>query len=177
MKKRSLFGWLAMLSGIGMIALSVVAFAAPEGKFTYLYAITALLAGITDLVFYINGERYTGAGPIASLLCGVFGIMVGAVLLAYSDPSQHLEIGILLSLWIGSHSVFRLVNLKTQKKVAGCMSHYISLAISILGLLIVAVLLIYPAFFVNISLAWGIYLLCAGVDSFLMGLSKLGSRR
>ena len=60
MRRRSGFGWLELLIGIGLIALGILAFAKPDFALTglvFAYGIAAVVMGIADIVLYIQVEH------------------------------------------------------------------------------------------------------------------------
>ena len=86
MRKRSAFGWLELIIGIIMVFLGVFIFVRPETALTGIvirYGIIAVVMGITDIMFYVKMERYTGFGPAVSLISGIFSVMAGIMLLVY----------------------------------------------------------------------------------------------
>ena len=77
MKNRSGFGWIGFISGLCMLLLGVFTFIRPESMFTWftvIYGLIAVITGVCDIVFYIKAERYTGFGPVISLIFGVLGV-------------------------------------------------------------------------------------------------------
>ncbi len=177
MKTRSKFGWLELLSGLGMMALGIAAIAAPNRDLTYLYAAVALITGINDILFYVKAGEYSGLRPIVSLICGMLSIMVGAVLLAYPNSGMEIRYSLVFPIWYGGHCLFRLVNLKVHHQVAEKWSFWMSLMISILGLIFVVLMLLDPGILpFELHVISGIYLLASGVDNIAIAFSKLGGK-
>ncbi len=177
MKNRSKFGWLELLSGLGMIALGVLAIIKPEMDLTYLYAAVALITGINDVVFYVKAGDYTGFRPIVSLVCGMLSIMVGAVLLAYPNSGAEIRYTLVFPIWYAGHCIFRLMNLNVQHKVAGSFPYYFSMILGIVGLFTAAVMHMCPEVLdMKLNVLSGIYLIASGLDCFSIAFSKLGGK-
>ncbi len=177
MKTRSKFGWLELLSGLGMIALGIAAIAAPKKDLTYLYAAVALITGINDILFYVKAGEYSGLRPIVSLICGMLSIMVGAVLLAYPNSGMEIRYSLVFPIWYGSHCLFRLVNLKVHHQVAGSFNFWFSMILSILGLFTVANMLLCPEVLnMKMNVLSGVYLIASGIDCISIAVSKLGGK-
>ena len=84
MKSRSSFGWLELIIGILLILLGVFTIVKPGVALTGLvvvYGIVALIMGIADIVLYVRVERYTGFGPMVSLISGILSVMTAIMLL------------------------------------------------------------------------------------------------
>ena len=86
MRKRSSFGWLVLLSGLLMIVLGILIFVVPGFIMTglvYAFGIAAIVMGVADIVLFIRVERYTGLGPILSLVTGIISVMSGIALMIH----------------------------------------------------------------------------------------------
>ena len=71
MRRRSGFGWFELFIGILLIALGVWVFVNPSHALTgmaFAYGIAAVIMGVLDIVLYARVERYTGWGPVVSLI-------------------------------------------------------------------------------------------------------------
>ena len=78
--------WLAGGIGIVLIVLGVWMFTNPGLALTTLvfaYGIAAIIMGIADILLYIQIHRFTGFGPITSMISGILSVMSGIMLLAY----------------------------------------------------------------------------------------------
>lgn len=83
MRRRSGFGWLELAIGIVLIGLGILAFAKPDLALTglvFAYGIAAVVMGVADIILFIQVERYTGFGPMLSLISGVLSVMTGLIL-------------------------------------------------------------------------------------------------
>lgn len=86
MRRRSGFGWLELAIGILLILLGALAFLRPDlalNSLVFAYGVAAVVMGIADIILYIEVERYTGFGPILSLIAGVLSVMSGVMLAVY----------------------------------------------------------------------------------------------
>ena len=70
MRRRSGYGWFELIIGIMLVVLGIFTFIRPGSTLTgivILYGLVAVITGISDLIFYVRTERYTGFGPAVSL--------------------------------------------------------------------------------------------------------------
>lgn len=71
MRRRSGFGWLELIIGILLIVLGIWTFVDPRNALTgmvFIYGIAAIITGVSDIILYVQSERYTGFGPVISLI-------------------------------------------------------------------------------------------------------------
>ena len=179
MKRRSGFGWLELVIGIALLALGVLAFAKPDLALTgmvFAYGIAAVVMGVADIILYIEVERYTGFGPILSLISGVLSVMSGLMLVVYPDTGK-LILTILFPLWFIAHCISRLTHLGHIRFVAGDGIYCFILIVNIIGLAL-GILMIFNPFFTlaTIRCFAAIYLILLGIDSVVMAFSRMGKR-
>ena len=93
--------WWELIAGIVMIALGIASLARPSLAVTglvYAYGIAGVIVGVTDILRYIRVERYTGFGPMVSLVAGVLSVMAGVVILV--NPQVGMVVfSLLFALW------------------------------------------------------------------------------
>ena len=80
MKRQSDIGWFELIMGLILIILGIVIMRQPVGVLTWiviLCGVIAVISGIGDIVLYVKMERFTGFGPVVSLVTGILGIMAG----------------------------------------------------------------------------------------------------
>ena len=90
MKRQSDIGWFELIMGLILIILGIVIMRQPVGVLTWiviLCGVIAVISGIGDIVLYVKMERFTGFGPVVSLVTGILGIMAGFMLIA--SGSRH----------------------------------------------------------------------------------------
>lgn len=83
MKRQSDIGWFELIMGLILIILGIVIMRQPVGVLTWiviLCGVIAVISGIGDIVLYVKMERFTGFGPVVSLVTGILGIMAGFML-------------------------------------------------------------------------------------------------
>ena len=105
MKKRSGFGWLELVEGILLILLSIYTIIRPDRALTgwiVLYGLIAVIMGVADILLYIRVERFTGFGPIISLVSGALSVMTGVMLLVYPNAGKWV-MSLLFPLWFLTH--------------------------------------------------------------------------
>ena len=132
MKRHSGFGWLELVIGILLIGLGILTFAKPELVLTslvFLYGISAVVMGIGDIILYIQMERYTGFGPMLSLVSGILSVMAGVMLVVYPRTGV-LVLTVLFPIWFIAHCISRLAHLNRIRFVAGHSRHRIDSGLS-----------------------------------------------
>ena len=85
-------GWWDLLVGVALIALGAVSLMNPDlavTGLTYAYGIAGVIVGVADILRYIRVERFTGLGPLVSLVSGVLSVMSGVVILVH--PAWELQ--------------------------------------------------------------------------------------
>ena len=179
MKRRSGLGWLELVIGIVLIALGVLAFAKPDLALTSLvfaYGIAAVVMGVADMILYIQVDRYTGFGPILSLISGILSVMSGVMLMVY-PRTGFLVLTVLFPIWFIAHCISRLTHLNHIRLVAGDRVYYFTLVINIIGLFLGFLMLLNPLFtLTTIRYFASAYLILLGIDSVVMAVSRVGTR-
>lgn len=180
MKRRSGFGWLELVIGIILIALGVLAFVKPDLALTglvFAYGVAAVVMGIADIILYIQVERYTGFGPILSLITGILSVMSGVMLLVYPRAGT-VVMALLFPIWFIAHCISRLSHLHPIRIIAGSGMYCLTLIINLIGLILGVMMLFSPLFtLAAIRCFVSIYLILLGVDSILIAASRMGMRR
>lgn len=177
MRGRSGFGWLELVIGIVLIVLGVFAFAVPDLALTglvFAYGIAAVIVGVADIILFIEVERYTGLGPLLSLVSGVLSVMTGLVLVVYPSTGV-LVLTLLFPIWFIAHGISRLVHLGHIRFVAGRGIYYFTLVINIIGLVLGFLMLFDPLFtLTTIRCFASAYLTLLGIDSVVIAVSRMG---
>lgn len=86
MRRQSDIGWTELILGIVLIILGIFIIKQPVGIITWIVVLCGLIAvfsGIADIVLYVKMERFTGFGPIISLVTGILGVMAGFMLMVH----------------------------------------------------------------------------------------------
>ena len=176
MRRRSGYGWFELIIGIMLVVLGIFTFIRPESTLTgivILYGLVAVITGISDLIFYVRTERYTGFGPVVSLISGIFSIMAGVMLLVYPGAGRWVMV-LLLPLWFIAHCVSRLTHLPFIRSTAGEFYYWFAL---IVGIVLGIMMIVWPMLSLfSAGFLIGTYLILLGVDSIMVGASKIGSR-
>lgn len=180
MRKRSGFGWLELAIGVLLIVLGIWVFADPDLVLTgvvYAYGAAALIMGIADILLYIRVERFTGFGPIISLVSGILSVMSGVMLLVYPRAGV-LALTLIFPIWFIAHCISRLTHLCHIRITAGDGMYYTTLVINIIGLILGCLMLLSPLFTITaIRCFAGVYLILLGIDSICIAVSRMGMRR
>ena len=180
MTKRSGFGLLELLIGIALVALGIWMFAQPGLVMTGValaYGIAAVVMGVVDIVLFVKVERYSGFGPILSLISGVISVMSGVMLIVYPRAGA-LVLTLLFPIWFIAHCISRLAHTHYIRFVAGDGIYYSILVINIIGLILGFMMLLSPLFTLTVIQYFAcIYLVLLGLDSILIAVSRMGMRR
>ena len=180
MRRRSGFGWLELVTGILLIILGIWAFANPGRALTgmvFAYGIAAIIMGVVDIVMYIEVERYTGFGPMISLISGILSVMSGMVLLVYPSAAT-IALTFLFPLWFIAHCISKLSQIDYVRYTAGDAMYYITLIINVIGLVLGFMMLLSPVFTLSAIRYFAcIYLVLLGVDSIMTAFSRMGMPR
>lgn len=168
MKKHFKFDWFELIVGILLIIFGIYTLIHPGRSLDWiviLYGIFAMVMGILDIVFYIRAERFTGFGPIVSLISGIFSIMAGVMLLVHPNSGKWVMV-LLLPIWFIAHCVSRLSRLNVTRMVQGKFYYYFTLVINIIGIILGCIMVIWPSILLfSIGFIIGAYLILLGVDN------------
>ena len=180
MRRRSGYGWLEFVLGILLVILGIWVFADPDLALTgmvYAYGAVALIMGVADIILYIRVERFTGFGPIISLVSGILSVMSGVMLLVYPGIGV-LALTLLFPIWFIAHCISRLTHLNHIRMTAGDGMYYITLIITVIGLILGFLMFLSPLFTITaIRCFAGVYLILLGIDSICIAVSRMGMRR
>ena len=121
MRRRSGYGWFELIIGILLVILGVFTFIRPENTLTAIvivYGLIAVITGISDIIFYVKAEKYTGFGPTIFLISGIFSTMAGFMLMVYPGSGKWIMI-LILPIWFIAHCISRLSHLNLIRITAG----------------------------------------------------------
>lgn len=179
MKRKSGFGIFELVIGILLIIMGVFTFIRPAialNTLMSLFGILAIIQGITDIVMFVKIERYSGFGPAISLIAGILSVMAGVMLFLYPGAGI-VAISIVFPIWFIAHSISQLAHIDELKIIAGRATYYITLILSILGL-ILGILMIFRPLISMISASYliGIYMILIGINAVAIAISNFGRR-
>lgn len=179
MKKLSFFGWLELIIGVLLIILGIRAFLNPQIAVTWIvfvYGIAAVIVGVVDIIMYIRVERYTGFGPVISLISGILSVMSGIMLLVYPGAGA-LVLTLLFPIWFIAHCISRIAHINHIRIVAGNGMYTFTLIVNIIGLILGFMMFLSPLFtMLTICYFASIYLILLGIDSVVIAVSPVGRR-
>ena len=179
MRRRSGYGWFELIIGILLVIFGVYTLIHPSKTLTWivvLYGLIAVITGISDIVFYVRADRYTGFGPIVSLISGIFSVMAGFMLLVYPNAGKWIMI-LLLPIWFIAHGISRLSHLRIVRYAAGNVYYYVTLVVNIIEIILGCMMIIWPSIALfSAGFLIGAYLILIGIDNIAMGISRIGSR-
>lgn len=179
MRNRSAFGWAELAEGILLVLLGIHTFTHPVSAitgFVILYGIMAVLMGIADILLYIRMERYTGFGPVISLITGTLSVMSGVMLLFYPEAGE-IVLSILFPIWFIAHCISRLAHINDMRFLTGNFTYYFTMILNILGLVLGTLMLLNPWLsLLSIRYIVSFYLILLGIDCIILAVSRIGSR-
>ena len=146
MRRRSGFGWLELIIGILLILIGIFTLLRPGSVFSgllFLFGIIAVIMGIADILLYIEVERYTGFGPVVSLISGILSVMAGIMLLVYPGAGV-MVLSLLFPIWFIAHCISRLAHLGVIRLLSGAGEYYFTLVVNIIGLILGFLMILRP---------------------------------
>lgn len=177
MRDRSGYGWLQLLTGIVLVLFGIITYVRPGNTMAWLvviYGLIAIVTGICDIILYVKTTRFTGFGPMMSLVTGIFSIMAGAMLLVYPGTGIAVMV-VLLPIWFIAHCISRLCQLSFIREESGPFHYWFTLVVNIGGLVLGFLMIIRPYIsFLAVGMLIGTYLLLTGVDMIITAVGRLG---
>ena len=174
MKREGGFGWSELIAGILLILLGVFTFARPESMLSGLvvvYGIIAIVLGIEDIVVYVRLSRFTGFGPMLSLIAGILSVMCGIMLLANPNVGKWA-----LTIRFIAHCISGLTRVNLVRLIGNSFYYYFSLLLNILGLILGFMMLFSPMLsFLTIraiSYLVAVYLVLFGIESVIAAFAR-----
>lgn len=178
MKKRTDFGWNELIVGLLLIILGIFTFVRPESTLTgavVIYGIIAIVMGIEDIVVYVRLARFTGFGPMLSLISGILSVMCGIMLLANPNVGKW-ALTILLPIWFIAHCISELTHTNFVRLIGNRFYYYFALILNILGLILGFLMLFSPVLsFLTIraiSYMIAVYLILFGAESMIAAFAR-----
>ncbi len=178
MKKRTDFGWNELIVGLLLIILGIFTFVRPESTLTgavVIYGIIAIVMGIEDIVVYVRLARFTGFGPMLSLISGILSVMCGIMLLANPNVGKW-ALTILLPIWFIAHCISGLTHTNFVRLIGNRFYYYFALILNILGLILGFLMLLSPVLsFLTIraiSYMIAVYLILFGAESVIAAFAR-----
>lgn len=171
MKKYSGFFWMELVVGMLLILLGFFTFLRPGSLLTgivVIYGLIAAITGIDDIVTYIRLEKYTGFGPLVSLISGILSVMCGFMLLVYPDAGKWI-LSLLFPIWFIAHCISRLSHIYILRLSGRKLFYAFTLIINIIGVVLGVLMFFNPLLtfmtmrFMGYIVAF--YLVLLGVDS------------
>ena len=113
---------------------------------------------------YVKMERFTGFGPVVSLVTGILSVMAGFMLAAHPEAGNW-ALAMILPIWIIAHCISRLSHLQYMKMHFGMTYYTISLILNILGLIVGILLIFRPMITIfSMGVLVGAFLIIEGVE-------------
>lgn len=181
MKKASGFVWMEFAVGALLIMLGLFTFLRPGSLLTGIvavYGLIAVITGVEDILIYIKLEKYTGFGPLASLISGILSVMCGCMLLLYPGAGKWI-MSLLFPIWFMAHCVSRLTHGYILRMTGRKFFYYFSLIVNIAGLILGFLMFFHPVLtfmtmrFMGYVVA--VYLILLGIDSIAAALGRRDS--
>lgn len=178
MNKRSCFGWFELVAGILLIALGIFTFIRPGSVLTWIiliYGFTALVMGVEDIVVYVKSARFTGFGPMLSLISGIMSVMCGIMILAYPEAGKW-ALTLLFPIWFIAHCISRLAHIGIIRMFECSFYYYFTVAVNIVGILLGFFMVFSPVLtFVTmrtVAYIAAVYLILFGIESIVAAFGR-----
>lgn len=171
MKNFSKFNIIEYIEGLILLVLGVLTFVKPRLMLTgivFIYGVIAIIMGVVDIVVYIKIEKFTGLGPIISLVSGILSVMCGATLLVYPNAGIAV-LSFLFPIWFIAHCISKLAHINVVRLAASKFVYYFSLSVNIVGIILGFLMLIIPSLsLMTMSYLIGLYLVILGIENLLI---------
>lgn len=181
MKRKSGFGWSELVVGLLLTLLGIFTLIRPERMLTgavVVYGAIAIVLGIEDIVVYARLSRFTGFGPMLSLISGILSVMCGVMVIANPNVGKW-ALTVLLPIWFIAHCISDLTRANLIRLIGNPFYYYFSLILNILGLVLGFVMLFSPALsFVTIRAICymvAFYLILFGIESIVAAFARRNS--
>ncbi len=178
MRRKSGFGWLELILGILLVILGIFSMINPNTALTgivIVYGIAAIVIGISDIMMYVRVERYTGFGPMVSLIGGILSVMSGVMLFVYPNAGKWI-LSLLFPIWFIAHCISRLAHLSSMRIYMENFAYYLTLILNILGLISGFMMIFHPfVSLLSVSYIIGLHLILLGIDCIVIAFSKISS--
>ena len=178
MRRKSGFGWLELILGILLVILGIFSMIKPNTALTgivIVYGIAAIVIGISDIMMYVRVERYTGFGPMVSLIGGILSVMSGVMLFVYPNAGKWI-LSLLFPIWFIAHCISRLAHLSSMRIYMENFAYYLTLILNILGLISGFMMIFHPfVSLLSVSYIIGLHLILLGIDCIVIAFSKISS--
>lgn len=176
MKKTSGFGWAQLCIGILLVLLGIFTFFNPRTLLRWvvrIYGIIAIITGLSDIVFYVKTTRYTGFGPVISLITGIISTMMGFMLAVYPGSGSWILV-LMLPVWIIAHSISRLCHLDEIRNTSGDGHYYFSLVLNIAGIVLGILMIFSPSFnYLAAGIVIGVCMIVMGIEMIINGAGDI----
>ena len=178
MNKRSCFGWFELVAGMLLIALGIFTFISPGSVLTWIihiYGFTAIVMGVEDIVVYVKSARFTGFGPMLSLISGIMSVMCGIMILAYPEAGKW-ALTLLFPIWFIAHCISRLAHIGIIRMFECSFYYYFTVAVNIVGILLGFFMVFSPVLtFVTmrtVAYIAAVYLILFGIESIVAAFGR-----
>ena len=169
--KKTGFGWGEFVTGLLLVLLGIFTLVSPESMFTgmvVVYGIIAAVIGVCDIVLYVRLERFTGFGPMVSLVSGILSVMCGVMLIANPNVGKW-AVMIMLPVWLIAHCISGIAHTGAVRMMTNSFCYYFAMMLNILGLILGIFMLVSPAlsFLTARTIAYiaAFYLIVFGIES------------
>lgn len=181
MKKYSGFVWMELAVGVLLILLGIFTFLRPGSMLTgivVIYGLIAVITGIDDIVTYIRMERYTGFGPLMSLISGILSVMCGFMLLVYPDSGKWI-LSLLFPVWFIAHCISRLSHIYVLRITGRKFFYFFTLILNMIGV-VLGILMFFNPLLTFMTMRFmgyivAVYLVLLGIDSIVAAFYRRDS--
>jgi len=144
-QRRFGFDWTEFITGIAFLIAAVVILRNPGATLltlTFIFAIVAIVRGISTLAAYSKLREITGNMAGISVVSGILDLLLG-ILFLFNIPAGVLTITYLFAFWFIMDSIVGILN-ASHLKAAGTGWYVFDLILQVLSLLVGILLLMNP---------------------------------
>ncbi|MFC6201397.1 HdeD family acid-resistance protein [Lactiplantibacillus nangangensis] len=168
------FDWTEFMTGIVFLIAAYFVMKQPKAallSLVFLFAIAAIISGITTIGGYTKLRRETGLRANFALVFAVIDILVGLLFLFHA-PTGIVVLGYVFAFWFLIDSIERLV-VASHLRVFGMGYYVLSLILDVLSLAIGIMLIFNPIVAaVSFNLLVSVYFAIFGVNAILIAFAR-----
>lgn len=163
---RKKIDWTLFVMGILFIITSIISFTNPMGNLfavAYIFAISALIKGVFELIYRNKLEILSGTSSKATLITGILDCIIGLFLL-FNMAASVVALPFIFATWFIIDSIQGIFVARLFKESKKDIS-LLSTILNILGLIVGVILLFNPLYSaLALTFLIGFYFLTTGID-------------
>ncbi|AVK64833.1 hypothetical protein C5Z26_10695 [Lactobacillus sp. CBA3606] len=168
------FDWSEFMTGVVFLIAAYFVMKQPKAallSLVFLFAIAAIISGITTIAGYTKLRRETGLRANFALVFAIIDILVGLLFLFHA-PSGILVLGYVFAFWFLIDSIERLT-VVSHLKVFGMGYYVLSLILDIASLVLGILLIFNPMIaIISFNILVSVYFTIFGINAILIAFAR-----